>query len=205
MNHKKIPITDIIKNSTEQLKKHFDFPEQHAWWILESITNKKKANLIAHETITLTSDQQQKLDSWIDQLINKNIPLQYLIGSVPFIDLEILVETPTLIPRPETEEWCVNLIEQLNKLSHKKLTVLDLCSGSGCITLALAQAFPAAHVYGLDISDKAIALAQKNAIHNRISNATFLHSDLFIFFINSHMSGKPAFSGKAETRRQLKR
>ena len=101
------------------------------------------------------------------------------MGSTPFAGLEILTQPPVLIPRPETEEWTVNLIEQLQGLPDKKLQILDLCTGSGCIALALADALPQAKIFGTDISDSALALANHNKIHNHIPNVEFLRSDLF--------------------------
>ncbi|MDP3889005.1 MAG: peptide chain release factor N(5)-glutamine methyltransferase [bacterium] len=172
-------VISLIHTITEQLKNRFGIPEQHAWWILEEITKKNKAQLLAQETIELTAAQEQKLQIWIDKLVNQNMPLQYLIGSVSFADLEILVEPPVLIPRPETEQWCLNLITQLKKLKKQNLAILDLCTGSGCIALALAKALPSAKIYATDISKQALALAHKNAIHNQINTVTFLHSDLF--------------------------
>ncbi|MCX5925644.1 MAG: peptide chain release factor N(5)-glutamine methyltransferase [Candidatus Dependentiae bacterium] len=169
----------LIETITHKLIGHFTPPEEHAWWIIEAITGKKRAHLIAKHNISLTPEQHAQLEHWLHALIYEHMPLQYLIGSVPFGDLDILVEPPTLIPRPETEEWCLDLINQLQKAEIKKLTILDMCTGSGCIALALAQALPKATIYATDISNKALELAKKNAIHNKISNVTFLHSDLF--------------------------
>lgn len=172
-------ILEIVTHIAEVLSGTFASSTNHAWWILEAIAGKKREQLVAHNSAGLTPEQQIMLDSWLTALIRDKIPLQYLIGSVPFGDLEILVEQPTLIPRPETEEWCMNLIGQLQCLNNKKLTILDLCSGSGCIALSLAQALPRASVYGVDIANSALALAEKNKIHNKINNVTFIHSDLF--------------------------
>lgn len=179
MNQHSQPIIDLIHTIANTLTAHFVLPEEHAWWIVEAITGKKKATLIARETISLSTGQQATLDQWLDALINQQIPLQYLIGNVPFGDLEILVEPPILIPRPETEEWCLDLIDQLHTLQNQKLTILDLCTGSGCIALILAHALPKATVFATDISNKALALAKKNSIHNQIPHVTFLNSDLF--------------------------
>jgi release factor glutamine methyltransferase len=62
-----------------------------------------------------------------------------------------------------------------------------MCSGSGCIALALAKAFPQSTVYALDLSDKAIALGKKNAAHNGIKNVTFMQSDLFNELNTQHL------------------
>jgi release factor glutamine methyltransferase len=179
MSHKQYQITVLINHITQVLALYEGQSHQYSWWIVQAITGHQQSYLLTHATITLTAEQEAKLHSWLDQLVHKHIPLQYLIGSVPFCDLEILVEPPTLIPRPETEQWCSELIDMLQPLAHEKLFILDLCSGSGCIALALAKALPAAQVYGVDIADGALALAKKNAVHNKISNVTFLHSDLF--------------------------
>lgn len=89
-----------------------------------------------------------------------------------------MVEPPTLIPRQETEEWCVSLIEKLKQIGDQPLRILDLCTGSGCIALSLAKKLPNAQIYASDISDTALTLAQKNATHNKLQNIHFLSSDL---------------------------
>lgn len=180
MEEKKISsLIRDIENSLRPTIKGDTLREQYAWWTLEAITGKKKLNLILGRTVALSQNQQAQLDSWIDKIVNEHMPLAYLLGSIPFESLDILVEPPTLIPRPETEEWTVNLIDQLKLLKNQKLTILDLCSGSGCIALTLAKAFPESIVYAVDISDKAIALGKKNAKHNDIQNVKFIQSDLF--------------------------
>jgi len=175
-------VVDIIKHLQSQLTHRYKdtvLQRQTAWWMLEAITKKSKAQLIAQDRILLTEQQQNALSNWIYQQVNQHLPLQYVLGSVPFCDLEILVEQPTLIPRPETEEWCAYIITQLKQLHNHSITVFDLCSGSGCIGLAIAHALPNAQVYAVDISSQAIELGRKNAQHNNITNITFIESDLF--------------------------
>lgn len=153
--------------------------EQYARWLLESILDVKEANLISTQHSNWSAENQKKLQYYIDQLTTNHMPLQYLLGSTPFVNLDVLCKPPILIPRPETEEWCITLIQQLHPLRNQPLQILDLCTGTGCIALALAQALPKATVYGTDISNHAINLAQENALHNYIANATFFQSDLF--------------------------
>ncbi len=150
-----------------------------AWWFLEGVTKKNRTQLITENSLSLTSQQLQQLHAWIHAHTVEQYPLQYLLGSVDFGPLEILVEAPTLIPRPETEEWCFNLISSLTPLAHTPLRILDMCTGSGCIALWLAKALPNSTVYGVDISDTALTLAEKNAAHNHIKNVRFFKSDLF--------------------------
>lgn len=175
-------VISVIHEIEKQLESVYDDPtlcRQYAWWLLEAITKKKKGSLIAQHCITLSNNEQKTIDIWLEKLTKEHMPLQYLLGSVPFNDVNILVEPPILIPRPETEEWCLNLINQLKQLKNQKLTILDLCAGSGCIALALAKALPQATIYASDISHDAFNLIHKNIKHNNIKNITVIRSDLF--------------------------
>ena len=178
----KYPTQKLIKKIEHQLEPCYAdqiLRHQSAWWMLEEITQKTKSELLAHDSVTLDDAQKEKLDDWIQQQVEKKIPLQYLIGWVPFGDLHIFVEPPVLIPRPETEEWTLRIADTLRKLKNKKINILDLCTGTGCIGLALAHALPQAQVVTTDLSPYALALAKKNAAHNNIKNITFIESDMF--------------------------
>ena len=179
---KKILFTDLVTFAQKALASRYGNPilcEQYARWMIQALSKKTETHLFAHPLLAWTDAQQEKLEQWIERQVVDHEPLQYLLGSVPFGDVDILVESPVLIPRPETEEWCIQLIEFLTTVQNKKLDILDLCSGSGCIAIALAQALPKARVIGADIDDAALSLANKNIDHNHIANATFLRSDLF--------------------------
>ncbi|KAJ5333307.1 uncharacterized protein N7506_007090 [Penicillium brevicompactum] len=115
------------------------------------------------------------------RLRSKGYPLQYILGNQPFGELEILCRKGVLIPRsdhpirPETESYTyksAQLVRKLNRTnSARPLRILDLCTGTGCISLLL-HALLAPHVQsllitGVDISPVALSLAQKNLEHNR--------------------------------------
>jgi release factor glutamine methyltransferase len=175
-------VDDLIYTIMDRLKiVHRDMVvrQQDAWWILQAITNNSEAELLAHDNITLTKEQYHTLQTWLTEHIEHAKPLQYILGTVPFNDVELLVEPPILIPRPETEEWCYKLIERLSNVKLQQLAIIDVCTGTGCIALALAKVLPQATIYATDSSPQAIALAQKNAEHNAIKNVTFIHGDLF--------------------------
>ena len=179
--HKK-RVSDLLQIIQEQISPVYPIAgirRQNAWWMLEALTKMNKAHLITAEHIELSTDQQTTLDEWIYKQVHNHMPLQYILGSVPFDNLDIIVQPPILIPRQETEWWCMHVIYTLKKTHINNLTILDLCSGSGCIGLALADAFPDATVYAVDISPHAVALGQLNAQHNNITNITFIESDLF--------------------------
>lgn len=179
---KNIPFSALIDTIKKTLVPAFDDPilcRQYAVWIIEAITKQSELKLVTNQEVLWSDAQQNELDDYLDKLINKHMPLAYILGTMPFADLEIICKSPVLIPRPETEEWCLQIIDQLKKVTDKQLWILDLCTGSGCIALALAKAFPQANVVATDISDLALSLARQNALHNRVNNVNFLHSDLF--------------------------
>jgi release factor glutamine methyltransferase len=86
-------------------------------------------------------------------------PLQYIIGSVEFYGLKLRVDASVLIPRPETEEL-VDLVVRAQAVAPAR--IFDICTGSGCIALALIKAFPQALATGCDISEVALDVARSN-------------------------------------------
>ncbi len=123
----------------------------------------------------------RKLISKINRLVKRRAdgePLQYILGHVDFLGLQLRVGKGVLIPRPETELLVEETIKRV-KGQGSRVKILDLCTGSGCIALALAKEFPAAEVYATDVSAKAVKYAKGNADSNGIKNITFLKGPLF--------------------------
>eukprot|EP00455_Lapot_gusevi_P048519 TRINITY_DN671_c0_g1_i1.p1 TRINITY_DN671_c0_g1~~TRINITY_DN671_c0_g1_i1.p1 ORF type:complete len:312 (-),score=25.14 TRINITY_DN671_c0_g1_i1:151-1086(-) len=119
---------------------------------------------ISRSDVSLTGLARHRLLSWVSARYWRRVPLQYLIGSVPFLGLDLLCRPPVLIPRPETEQWTSWLASLLSKRgSDRRLRILDLCSGSGCISLGLASTVPNLDVIGVDLSEAAVCLAIRNA------------------------------------------
>ena len=98
--------------------------------------------------------------SIVKRLLNYE-PFQYIIGKVSFYGLELIIDRRALVPRPETEELVDWISEELKGISTPK--VLDVCTGSGCIALALQSALTNTQILGVDLSMEAIALANENA------------------------------------------
>jgi release factor glutamine methyltransferase len=101
--------------------------------------------------------------------LQANEPFQYILGETTFCDLTLICDFRALIPRPETEELVAWISELLNLNS-----IIDVCSGSGCIALGLKSNFPKANVFGVDLSQDANNLAQSNAIRNKLSVDFFI-------------------------------
>lgn len=108
----------------------------------------------------------------------QRVPLAYVLGSQPFLDLDIKVSSWVLIPRPETEllvEAAVGLAREL-PAPH----IIEIGTGSGCVAVALAKRLPAALVYATEISEDALRLARDNAASHGVSmRIRFLREDLF--------------------------
>lgn len=92
--------------------------------------------------------------------IKDNEPFQHVLGSTEFYGLEIKCDKRALIPRPETEEL-VDLIA--SDFKGENASIIDVCTGTGCIALALKSVFPTSIVDGIDISKEALSLAHENA------------------------------------------
>jgi release factor glutamine methyltransferase len=100
--------------------------------------------------------------SLLARRINRE-PLQYITACQSFMGFELYVDENVLIPRPETELLCELALSWLKKQDLKSPRVLDLCTGSGALAVAIACLEPKAQVFAADISDKALAVAKKNA------------------------------------------
>jgi release factor glutamine methyltransferase len=175
------PALTLVRHLAHKIHAQYDDPAQRhqvIWWLLEALTGKSKLQLLV-DAQDVSDDIKNQMHSLLHEHVTLNKPLQYLIKSVPFCDLNIAVRPPTLIPRPETEEWCSSLIAQLQPVRHLPLRILDLCTGSGCIGLSLAHALPNSQVIAVDIAHEALSLAQENALANKITNISFIQSDLF--------------------------
>lgn len=123
--------------------------------------------------LNATNSQKMRLEDMLKQLSNAT-PLQYVLGYETFMDLRFAVTPDVLIPRPETAELVTKIIEEHKP--QETLRILDVGTGSGCIAISLAHHLPQAQVTAVDISEKALQVAQKNA-HSIGQNITFKQLD----------------------------
>lgn len=112
--------------------------------------------------------------------INKNYPVQYLIGNVNFYGYNINVNKNVLIPRFETETLVEKTIEYIKRLKLENGSLIDLGTGSGCISIVLKKELESLNITGLDISNKALKLARKNAKNNK-ADINFIKENIFKF------------------------
>lgn len=113
-------------------------------------------------------------EEYIEQRAS-HIPLQHILGKTWFYGYEYMVNSDVLIPRQDTEI----LVGEVIKVTRSGDYILDMCTGSGCIGITLAKKFPECRVLGVDVSEKALNVAQSNKHNLEAENIDFMRSDLF--------------------------
>lgn len=111
------------------------------------------------------------------KLVNSGVPVQYVVGNVYFYDSIIEVTKDTLIPRFETEELVDKTIKLINNMFDKKVDIIDLGTGSGCIAICLKKNVEC-NVDAIDISNKALEIANRNAKNNKADISFYLNNML---------------------------
>ena len=151
--------------------------ESFFYLILENKQHLKRVDLALQPNLDFSSTEVEVWNSILAQL-QKQIPVQYILGITSFYGLDFMVNENVLIPRPETEElveWIVQNSKE--EIRNAKLKILDIGTGSGCIAISLAKNISNAQVFAIDISHKALATAKKNAEINE-ANITFIEKNI---------------------------
>jgi release factor glutamine methyltransferase len=155
--------------------------------ILEEYMGLKRIDIALKSDFLIDKKSLNLLQIATKQL-EQEIPIQYIIGKTEFFGLPFHVNKEVLIPRPETEELVeqvlkkVSLIKTCNSsknetIKEKQLKVLDIGTGSGCIAISLKKQLPSSEVSALDVSNKALRVAKKNAFLNNV-DINFVHQDI---------------------------
>ncbi len=164
--------------------------------VMEKITGFGKMDRMLYKH-QIVPEEQEALLTYYTALLLQHRPVQYVLGEAWFYGMPLYVDEHVLIPRPETEElveWVVRDERERLQVAGSRLQVtgyreqgaggkpviLDIGTGSGCIAIALKKNIPGAEVYAIDISDKALAVARKNA-QDQQCNVQLLNMD----FLNS--------------------
>ena len=163
----------------QELSPFYDAYEAESFFylILEDKNKLRQIDLALNHELIFSETDFVVWNSLLAQL-KKEVPIQYLLGKTNFYGLDFEVNENVLIPRPETEElveWIINDHAVLDR--SKKIKILDIGTGSGCIAVSLAKNLPNASVYAVDVSKKALETAKRNAISNGV-DVTFLLLDI---------------------------
>ena len=143
--------------------------------LLMNVTGFSKTQLYLNTDYTLKTEEYEKFKKFFNRRL-KNEPIAYIIEKCEFMGMNFLLNNHTLIPRPDTEILVEKAIEIINKNNFNN--ALDIGTGSGAIAISLAK-YCNINVTALDINDKAIEMAKKNANINKVKNIEFIQSDIF--------------------------
>lgn len=142
-------------------------------WLCENYLSLKRVEIPLELKRILIDDELSLLDNALHQL-EKDVPIQYVLGETEFLGMKFKVSPGVLIPRPETEELVELIIKEASK---DEISILDIGTGSGCIAISLAKHLPKASVTALDISAVALQIAKSNAEMNQVE-IDFVESDI---------------------------
>ena len=141
----------------------------------EKILNLNKIDIRSQLENSISAENQKEFLKIIS-ILKEGKPYQQILGETYFYGNRFFVDENVLIPRPETEELIELIESRLSHLKKEKLKILDVGTGSGCISISLAKIFPNAEVSSIDISEKALNVAQKNADFHKVK-VNFIQKD----------------------------
>ena len=153
---------------------NYQFTDTIIYSLFAEVSGLDREHLILH--FDEEAKYQNRLNSYIKR-IEDGEPYQYVLGYSYFLSHRFIVTPDVLIPRQETEQLVLETADLINQHLHGKVSVLDMCSGSGCIGISLAKLIDV-EVDMVDISKKANKIAEKNNKLNK-TNCHIYESDLF--------------------------
>lgn len=145
---------------SESIGKEYEIDEAQeiAWRVIEHI-NGKQRNILKLEK---SSYEFNATYTTLIEELNKGIPMQYVLGYEWWGGMQLKVNEHVLIPRPETEELTRKLILNIKNSYKQNVNIIDIGTGSGCISLLLKKEIPSAKIIGCDISEHALKVAEEN-------------------------------------------
>ena len=165
----------ITKGMIMLKSNNVESPKLKARLLLQYVLDKPRQYIIVYDNKEIDKQQQWQYFVNIEKL-TKGIPLQHITHRQEFMKMDFFVDENVLIPRSDTEI----LVEEVKKIAQKYNSprILDLCTGSGAIAISLKKFVPNADITAVDISEKALEIAQKNA-EKLEAKINFVKSDLF--------------------------
>lgn len=181
LNQYKTHFFDSLKNIQEEQE-----IESFFFILTEYLHNLKRVDVALNPNFELSEDEVLEWNIILTDLL-KEKPIQYITGEAWFYGLRFEVNENTLIPRPETEELVEWIIEsQKSKVKSQKLEILDIGTGTGCIPISVKTNLPQANVSAIDVSEKALEVAKRNAKINNVEINFIQTNILEVEDLNQH-------------------
>ena len=182
-------VRDCRKYYASQLEPIYGSDEANAliMILLEHYFNINRVKIALEPDLRLSESELLTLHFAVKELL-KNRPIQYIIGETEFCGMRFFVNENVLIPRPETEEMVRLLAVGHWPLAVKtdgRPSILDIGTGSGCIAISLAKLIPNSNVTAVDVSEKALEVARKNAENSGV-NVHFVLDDILNPHVKTH-------------------
>ena len=170
-------VRDCRKYYASELEKIYGSDEANAliMILLEHYFGIDRVKIAMNPELRLSESELLTLHFAVKELL-KNKPVQYILGETEFCGMRFFVDENVLIPRPETEEL-VNQLVSCSVNHHPSFRILDIGTGSGCIAISLAKLLKNSVVTAVDVSEKALKVAKKNAESNCI-DVNFIKDDI---------------------------
>ncbi|QZY57384.1 peptide chain release factor N(5)-glutamine methyltransferase [Crassaminicella profunda] len=171
---------DALKTAVDRIEKtNACTPLLDAEVLLCHVLKKDRLFLYTHRNEDLKDEDVDAFNELIERRI-EGMPVAYIVKKQEFMSLNFYVEEGVLIPRPDTEILVENVIKWAKTRNNDHMTIVDLGTGSGAITVSLAKYIKNAFVYSVDLSRHALEIGKKNARLNEVTeNTNFLEGDLF--------------------------
>lgn len=171
-------IREAINKGTIELKNSkIESPKLKARLLMQFVLKQTRQYIIVYDQKNMKKEDQEKYFNNIKQLQN-GTPIQHITHQQEFMKMDFYVNNKVLIPRPDTEILVEEVIKIAKKINAKK--ILDLCTGSGAISISLAKYIKNSQITATDINEEALKIAEKNAKKNQVDKQiVFLKSDLF--------------------------
>ncbi len=172
-------ILSLIEWGTQYLKeRNFEDARLNIELLLSHTLHLKRIDLYTSFDRPLNATELADFKAALQRRL-KHEPLQYILGETEFMGIPLYVDSSVLIPRPETEELVQKALEWIKRLDRPRLDVLDIGTGSGNIPIALDRFSSNTHVTSIDVSEKALEVAERNVERNGCSRIELKQLDVF--------------------------
>ncbi len=164
-----------------------DIPMETVMAYLTELSQRERYDLYLHYEDEMPEELEKEFIAGMQRILNYE-PMEHVLGYSWFYGYKMIVNEDVLIPRPETEELCANILARMDERfpNKEQITCADVGTGSGAIAIVLAKEEPKVTMMATDISEEAVQTAKKNALNNE-ADITFVTGDMLQPLIDSNI------------------